>query len=270
MVKVIPCNGTPCTLTVEVKTLTNKPEKICLVVKEKDKPATYYANRFAKIHGRAKWVVKMPVAPATSIVKVWNKEVGLEREDNTIAVRINKHPIEMPKSKTVKEDAKLREFIKFATGFAKRAGYLQAGDKVYYVSRRNNYRINYLPFIPTADGSESSSPARITCEGEFIQVSQKRFKEMTVPMRIAILLHEWSHCHKNVKKSDEIEADYYSSQIYLQLGFPLIDCLQAWLEVFGKSPSAQNFERYQLIKKRVIEFDNKLNREQYQKAMKRR
>ena len=81
-----------------------------------------------------------------------------------------------------------------------------------------------------------------------MEVSQKAFRRMTIPMRMAILCHEFSHFYMNKVTTDEIEADLNALKIYLGMGYPVIEAHKAFLETFMKYPSETNKERYEYLK----------------------
>jgi hypothetical protein len=66
-------------------------------------------------------------------------------------------------------------------------------------------------------------------------------------MRMAILLHEYAHYYLNKQPSNESEADLNGLNIYLQLGYPKIDIYNVFLNVFKRSPSAQNKSRFEKL-----------------------
>ena len=81
-------------------------------------------------------------------------------------------------------------------------------------------------------GKPLKTPARISRHDGVIEISKKYFKQYTVPMRMAILLHEFAHFYLNNNPRDESEADLNALTIYLSMGYPRIEAYQAWLEVF--------------------------------------
>ena len=62
-------------------------------------------------------------------------------------------------------------------------------------------------------------------------------------MRFAILCHEFSHFYVNEDMTDETEADINGLLIYLGLGYPRIEALEAFYEVFDNYPSEENKRR---------------------------
>jgi hypothetical protein len=90
---------------------------------------------------------------------------------------------------------------------------------------------------------------------ELIEVSKDAFSKFTIPMRLAILFHEFSHYYLNEQINDEMEADLNGLLIYLSLGYPRIEAYQAFLETFQGTPTKLNKSRYELINKFINDFD---------------
>jgi hypothetical protein len=109
--------------------------------------------------------------------------------------------------------------------------------------------------ISSKSGKELETPARISKESGRIQVSQKKFVPDTVPMRMAILLHEYSHFYVNKDINDESEADLNGLLIYLGLGYPRFEGHEAFLKTFISTPSEQNKIRYDKIKSFIDNFE---------------
>jgi hypothetical protein len=78
---------------------------------------------------------------------------------------------------------------------------------------------------------------------------------MTIPMRMAILLHEYSHFYVNDEMHNESEADLNGLLIYLGLGYPRIEAHQSFLNTFMNVPSQQNKDRYDKINKFIQDFE---------------
>jgi hypothetical protein len=177
-------------------------------------------------------------------------------QDSTFSVvSIDKVPLE--KRTDIKDinDIATRSFVDFAQRFSFNASYLE--DKKTYQSGDGKYLIEYVPEIISAKtGRTLKTPARISKMNGRIQVSKQLFMDYTVPMRMAILLHEYSHFYKNGNMDDEIEADLNGLLVYLALGYPRIEGYNAFLEVFMETPSMQNKNRYDIINKFITDFEN--------------
>jgi hypothetical protein len=100
-----------------------------------------------------------------------------------------------------------------------------------------------------------TTPARISNQTGRMEISQKAFRDMSIPMRMAILCHEFSHFYLNEVQHDEIEADLNALTMYLGMGYPVIEAHKAFLETFYKSPSDVNKERYVYLKTFIDNFD---------------
>jgi hypothetical protein len=111
-----------------------------------------------------------------------------------------------------------------------------------------------LPFIINSKGEKMATPARISTKNGRIQVSQESFRDMTVPMRMAILLHEYSHFYLNSDIANETEADLNGLTIYLGLGYPIREAYEAFAKTFIGYPSEQNKVRYDIINRFIREY----------------
>jgi hypothetical protein len=74
-------------------------------------------------------------------------------------------------------------------------------------------------------------------------------------MRMAILLHEYSHYYVNDDINNESEADLNGLLIYLGLGYPRFEAHEAFLKVFIDTPSELNKSRYEKIKAFIEDFE---------------
>ncbi len=87
-------------------------------------------------------------------------------------------------------------------------------------------------------------------------MSQDKFDPMTIPMRMIILLHEFSHFFVNKNIEDETEADLNGLIIYLSLGYPKKEADDSFSEAFYGADTPQNRERYQIITQFINDFSN--------------
>jgi hypothetical protein len=124
-----------------------------------------------------------------------------------------------------------------------------------YRSDDGEYYIQLKQQIRDANGKVLGTPARIGRQTGVIQVSKTQFEAFTIPMRMAILLHEFSHFYLNEKMDDEMEADLNGLLIYLGLGYPRIEAYQAFLETFKNAPSNLNKKRYDMINNFINNFE---------------
>ena len=125
----------------------------------------------------------------------------------------------------------------------------------------NEYNIKYFDVIKDAmSGKVMNTPARIGHNSGIIEVAKYKFDSYTIPMRMIILLHEYSHKYKNPKIgleiSNEIGADINALYIYLGLGFSKIDAICVFANVFLKAQTKSNVERMRKIMDYIQRFEN--------------
>jgi hypothetical protein len=168
-------------------------------------------------------------------------------------VEIKKLPLEKRLDVLDFSNQNLRSFINFCTRFCFNAGQLSSG---LYTSTDGKFTIEYVPtIISSKSGKELETPARISKDSGRIQVSQKKMIPDTIPMRMAILLHEYSHYYVNKDIDNESEADLNGLLIYLGLGYPRFEGHEAFLKTFINTPTEQNKVRYDKIKKFIDDFE---------------
>jgi hypothetical protein len=208
------------------------------------------------VEGDKEFVVRMPLSPNTAIITVFNEANGNRdvNNDNSIKVTyITKAPLEKRMDLVDFANHEICNFVSFSQKFAFNAGVLPCKT---YLSANQLFRIDYLPFIENRKtGEKLSTPARIGISSGKIEVSKEAFIKMTIPMRMAILLHEFSHVYVNSDIKDETEADLNGLLIYLSLGYPRIEAYEAFLKTFIGTPTAQNKVRYDIINNFIKNFE---------------
>jgi hypothetical protein len=241
------------TLMIRVK--TPKSEKIHLKVYDENLRNTIFTNRWKTIDGDCTFYVRMPVSGNVCLIDIYNDRFGNkpQGDDTFEVIEIKKIPLEKRMDVLDFSNGTLRSFINFCTRFCFNAGHMSSGT---YRSSDGKFTIEYLPtIISSKSGKELETPARISKDNGKIQVSQKKFVPDTIPMRMAILLHEYSHYYVNEDIDNESEADLNGLLIYLGLGYPRFEGHEAFLKTFINTPSYQNKERYDKIKKFIDDFE---------------
>lgn len=244
MVVNIPTYNESCTL--ELSLYSDNKSEFQLLVEDADDSNKVFTNRTGQVNGSKKYYVRLPISPEEALIEVNSRGDKVEIEDINILdlpTNFNLDYFEMPEVKS---------FINFAEEFAYSASTLEAGGTKYH-SDDDFFTIVYLDSI-IVDGKEDPTPARISQRDGKIEVSKKDFLEYTIPMRMAILLHEFSHFYLNNVMEDEIEADRHSLSIYMALGYPRIDAYNVYLDVFENAPTELNKERYQALNKLFSNF----------------
>jgi len=242
-------------LTLVIKVFTNSAVNIRIKVIDADQPNTTFTNRDKIVDGESIFFVRMPVSPKTALVYVYNDEVGNlpTGQDKSFDVdSISKEMLEKKLDVIDFANPLVRSFVNFCTRFCYNAGSLSSGT---YVSDDKKFVIKYLSIIED-NGQEQTTPARIELNTGVIEVSKKQFVEFTIPNRMAILLHEFSHVYLNDNQDDEVEADLNGLLIYLGLGYPRIEAFEVFASTFMNAPTDQNKMRFDKIKNFIDNFEN--------------
>lgn len=248
MKEVFKSDNKPCTLVLNVA--TRKAESICVIVSDFNNPDTMYTNRHMTVNGEQNFHIRMPQTPVYCQFQVFNRSNGdLRAGRDTSFALLDRKVIPLNSKLPIKEwkNPVVKSFVKLAQEFSERASKLSAGGSVYK-SDDGNFTIVYYNDIQDTDANGRirilKTPSRVSDTTGIIEVSKNRFKTFTVPMRMAILLHEFSHFYMNKNMRDEIEADMNALLIYLGLGYPRVEAMIAFTKVFANSevnkPQADN------------------------------
>lgn len=241
----VTCDSKPTNLLIGVE--VRKPSKVIIRIFNPNKPNTYYLDRWQTVQKHGEFEARMPQTCDKVIVEI--RSVN-SNDDN---IRITK----LQKTDLVQYapciSGKAKSFIKFAQEFCENASILQTGQS--YFSNDGKFQIDYFDII--RDGNRAiPTPARISNKNGRIEISKKHFAGYSVPMRMAILCHEYSHYYENVVTEDETEADLNALKIYLGLGYPVIEAHKSFLNVFKNTPTKQNHERYEYLKAFIDNFED--------------
>jgi len=240
--------------TLLIKVRTQQPETLRIKVLDADQPNTFFTDRYKIIDGEDIFFIRMPVSPQNALVYIYNEANGnlTEAQDTTFIVEsITKESLEKKLDVIDFSNPHVRSFVNFATRFSYNAGSLPTGT---YTSDDRKFVIKYLPTIEDG-GVEQTTPARIDIDNGIIEISKKQFLDYTVPNRLAILLHEFSHVYLNDNVDDEVEADLNGLLIYLGLGYPRIEAFEVFAKTFLNAPSDLNKMRYDKIKNFIDNFE---------------
>jgi hypothetical protein len=233
----------------------NSEIPINLMVYDRDRANTVLTNRDKIIKGKETFFVRMPLCPNNTVIAISGSGVITNIEQLTLQRKLDLVDMKNPD---------IAGFVYFAQRFAYNAGYMPVG---LYKSDDKRFTINYQEILTDDKGREILSPMHIGEISGIIQVSQKWCVKATVPMRMAILLHEFSHKYLNEDIDNESEADLNALLVYLALGYPRVEAYEAFLTTFLSVPDnaytkrlqESNKLRYENIKKFITEFEqNKL------------
>lgn len=258
----IPSNGLPFSLVVGIK--APKPEEICIEAKDAYKPNSFYISRKGEVkNGYRVFELKFPQSPKLMQISIFNKANGNypTTEDNSFEI-VKFEPNEL-KNCPLWADKDIHNFVKFAQDFCANSSVISAGDykPSIYRSDCGKFCIDYYQKIRNRKtGQYVSTPARIGHSTGIIEISKSDFDNYTIPMRMAILLHEFSHKYMNPKIgreiSDEVSADINALNIYLSLGYPHIEAQYAFLKVFRSANNDFNKKRYLILDDFIKKFVN--------------
>lgn len=252
MVFSIPSNGLPFTLIIGIK--TNSPENISINAKDFSKPNTYYISRKGVVNGYQEYELKFPQSPKLLVFNIFNSKNGNFQSNEDKSFKITKFEANECKTYPLWADSDVTNFVKFAKEFSSNASVLSGGDfkPSIYRSDCGKFCIDYYDKIRNRKtGQYVSTPARIGHNTGIIEISKSDFEKYTVPMRMVILLHEFSHKYMNPKVnreiSDEVAADINALNIYLSLGYPDLEAQYAFLKVFKGANNKLNHKRYLIL-----------------------
>lgn len=234
-----------------------------VVAADKGKANSKYADRVIKImavdNGQRDIYLSFPISPKMLVIAVMNVK---DPKDNDFEITLKEGAI---RPSTAWLDADTKSFVQMAIIFSQVAGFTKIEPPYkMYQSSDDLYKIKYFDVIRDAgSGKALSTPARIGHTTGIIEVSQDKFKNYTIPMRMIILLHEFSHKYKNPKMGLEINnetgADINALYIYLGLGFSKIDAIYVFANVFFKAQTDQNIKRMRSITEYINKFEEKSN-----------
>ena len=247
---------------------TNSPECIALKASDGNKLPTYYVNRKGNVNGYREFELKFPQVPENLEIIVFNKRFGNFKDKEDPSFSITKFEAKELKTKPVWLSEGDRSFIKFAQWFSENASYLSASVMMNGKETPSIYRSDdgeftfdfYNKIKDKSTGRRLNTPARIGHLSGTIELSKEDFLKYSVPMRMVILLHEYSHKWKNPEDGNQIGyetgADINALNMYLSLGYSEIEAHQAFLYVFKGAASKGNHKRYLIIKDFIKKFSN--------------
>lgn len=222
-----------------------------------------YSDRTIEVDGKRTIFFSFPISPKQIIIGVQN---FADKNDTDFEVTIEEKPLT---TYGVWLDAQTRDFLQLALTFSQTCGFESAATTGRLItSPDKQFKIKYFPVIKDyMSGKFLNTPARIGHKSGIIEVSKIRFDSYTIPMRMIILLHEYSHKYKNptmgLEISNEIGADINALYIYLGLGFSKIDAIHVFANVFLKAQTDSNIERM----RKIVDYIDKFCNEQFAKKL---
>jgi hypothetical protein len=252
--KLYDSNNEKFSLNVTIK--CNGEKTFGVIAEDNGKPNSEYANRELKINGSRTIYLSFPVSPKQLQIKIWNCN---DANDNDFTVEFEKKEL---KTYDIWTDEETREFLTLCIHFSQVCGFERASQKGrIFTTEDKKFIIKFFDVITdVASGKKLSTPARIGHNTGIIETAKYKFDNYTIPMRVIILLHEFSHKYKNPKLgldvSNEIGADVNALYIYLGLGFSKIDAICVFANVFLKAQTKGNIERMRKIMDYIQKFES--------------
>lgn len=228
-----------------------------------NKANSKYTDRTIEVDGKRTIYFSFPVSPKQIVIGV--QDVN-DRNFTDFDVTIEERPLT---TYGVWLDEQTREFLQLALTFSQTCGFESADPKGRLITSKNKeFRIKYFPVIKDyMSGTVLNTPARIGHKTGIIEISKRSFDRYTIPMRMIILLHEFSHKYKNptmgLEVSNEIGADINALYIYLGLGFSKIDAIHVFANVFLKAQTDQNIQRM----RKIVDYIDRFCNEEFAKKL---
>lgn len=237
-------------------TITCKGKKRFRVwAEDNGKVNSKYADREIEVDGDRTIHFNFPVSPKVIFFGVLNSQ---NPKDPDFKVVTEKAPL---KTYNIWIDDETNNFLKLATHFSQVSGFESAKpDGRIFRTNDDAFTIKYFDVIKdTLSGQVMNTPARIGHKSGIIETAKAKFDKYTVPMRMVILLHEFSHKYKNPKIgleiSNETGADINALYIFLGAGYSKIDAICVFSNVFLKAQTSSNIARMRKINDYIARFE---------------
>jgi hypothetical protein len=214
----------PCTVNISINTDGSTVPVYIVGVDPLNQNTLYFRSRF-QLTGSENLSINLPQSPIMLQILVW-------AEDS--------QPYELSSIDVTHLEAGLTDdpSIIFIQNFARICGRLRPG---IYKAENVPFIIEFKRNIYTDNGDDHPTPARIHEDMPIIQVSEQKFDQNTIPERVIILLHEYSHNFINQDPDNEQEADENAKQIYLSLGYPKFEGVHAFGDIMADTDD--NYQR---------------------------
>jgi len=174
----------------------------------------------------------MPISPKVLKVQIFDQDNRMFSRPETF--QLDEPRLVQLKTSNVSMSQDDREFLKFAEWLAVNMKTLRPGKDYVWLGKF---------MIQLYSDLDTPTPARIHATKDFIQVSKVDFLTMTLPRRVIILLHEYSHNYINDNPENESEADLHALSIYLSHGYPFMEAIYAFTKILHNNE--QSIERLQ-------------------------
>lgn len=254
MQQIISTNNESMTLSITIS--CNGKKSFRIWAEQVGKKNSKYADRVVVVNNSRTIYFGLPVTPKELFIGCLNTS---NINDKDFEVTIVEQPL---KKYNVWLDEETRQFVQMAINFSQVCGFkAPAPNGTTYQTADGKFTIKNYPVIKDRQsGAVINTPARIGHKTGIIEISAMKFAKYTIPMRVMILLHEFSHKYKNPKInldiSNEFGADINGLYIYLGIGFSKIDAICVFANVFLKAQTDSNILRMRKIQDYIQKFEN--------------
>lgn len=244
-----------------IKITCQGEKKFRVWAEEFQKPNSKYSDREIVVNGERTIHFSFPVSPQKLFIGCLN---SVNPNDNDFKIELQEGNLI---TYNVWLDSETRDFLSLAIPFCQFSGFTPASDNGrIFTTQDKEFTIKYFNQIKDyATGQVMNTPARIGHKSGIIETAKSKFDRYTIPMRLIILLHEFSHKYKNPKIgleiNDEVGADINALYIYMGLGFSKIDAICVFANVFLKAQTKGNIERM----RKIMDYINKFENQQFAK-----
>ncbi len=223
---------------------------------------SFYADRIINVKANETRIIFMsfPITPLKMIIGCIDNS---NSNNDNFKISLEQRPLKRYACWFTQQES---EFIELAENFSAICGYKMppSEGKLYSYS---DFNIKYLPVIKDGRGNVINTPARVGHKTGLIDVSARAFTQYTIPMRMMILLHEFSHKYQNPNYNFEIGnefgADLFGLRLYLSLGYSKIDAICVFNKVFLTADTKQN----DLRSRKINEYIDRFEREEFAKRI---
>ncbi len=238
-------------LYVKISCKTSEKKRFRVWAEEYGVPNSKYADRQTHedicVDGKVSIFLSFPRSPKQLVICVVNAN---NPQDKGFEVLLMEGPL---KTYGIETSEQTDRFIAMAQKFSAMCGAEAASvNGRPFKNPEGDFQFRYYDVIKDRlTGAVKNTPARIGHETGIIDVAKNKFDKYTIPMRIIILLHEYSHKWRNPKMGLEISnekgADVNALYIYLGLGYSPVDALLVFCRVFYGADTGENRSRIRLI-----------------------
>ncbi len=242
--------------TLQITVLCTGKKRFRVWAEQLDKKNSKYADRVIVVENSRTIHFNFPVSPKELFIGCLNAD---NVKDDDFKVILKREPL---KHYDIHMDSEVKDFVQLAINFSQVCGFKQpAPQGTIYQTADQKFNIKFMPqIIDYSSGRVINTPARVGHASGIIEVSYEKFKRYTIPMRVMILLHEFSHKYRNPKIglqiNNEFGADINGLYIYLGIGYSKIDAICVFANVFLKAQSDGNIQRIRKIQDYIQRFEN--------------